>query len=46
MTWSAHHIVEPRFRAAIAEFLEREAGWVETYAGEVRRHVPYRKAPP
>ncbi len=46
LTWSAHHIVDPRFRAAIAEFLEREAGWVETYAGEVRRHVPYRKAPP
>ncbi len=46
LTWSAHHIVDPRFRAAIGEFLEHEADWVETYAGEVRQHVPYRKAPP
>ncbi|EQD53977.1 protein containing DUF482, partial [mine drainage metagenome] len=46
LTWSAHHIVEPRLRTAIAHFLEHEADWVEAYAGEVRRHVPYRKAPP
>ena len=46
LTWSAHHIVEPHLRSAIARFLEHEADWVEAYAGEVRRHVPYRKAPP
>ena len=46
LTWSAHHIVEPHLRSAIAHFLEHEADWVEAYAGEVRRHVPYRKAPP
>lgn len=42
LTWSAHHIVDPQFRGAIAEYLMREAGAVEAYALEVQAHVPYR----
>jgi predicted N-acyltransferase len=45
LTWSAHHILDTDFRAAIAEFLAHEADWVDAYAGEVGRHVPFRKAP-
>ncbi len=44
LTWSAHEILDERFRQAIGEYLEREADWVEDYVGEVREHVPYRKA--
>ncbi len=44
LTWSAHQILDGRFRQAIGEYLEREADWVEDYVGEVREHVPYRKA--
>ena len=44
LTWSAHDILNAPFRAAIGEYLEREADWVEGYVGEVRAHVPYRKA--
>ncbi len=46
LTWSAHDILDTRFRAAIGEYLEREAGWVDDYVGEVREHVPYRKESP
>jgi uncharacterized protein len=42
ITWSAHYIADPQFRAAIAEYLEREAAAVESYADEVQGHVPYR----
>ncbi len=42
LTWSAHYIVDPQFRQAIAEYLVREAGAVEAYALEVQGHVPYR----
>ena len=44
LTWSAHDIRDVRFRAAIGEYLEREADWVEGYVGQVREHVPFRKA--
>ena len=43
LTWSAHEIRDRRFRAAIGEYLEREAEWVDGYVGEVRAHVPFRK---
>lgn len=46
LTWSAHHILDGRFRTAIGEYLQREADCVEAYAGEVRQHVPYRKVRP
>lgn len=42
ITWSAHYIADPQFRAAIAQYLEREAEAVENYADEVQGHVPYR----
>jgi uncharacterized protein len=42
-TWSAHHIAEPRFRDAIAEFLQREQPAVEAYAEDVAAHTPFRR---
>jgi uncharacterized protein len=42
ITWSAHFIADVDFRAAIAEYLEREGAAVEAYAQEVQSHVPYR----
>jgi len=42
LTWSAHYIADARFRAAIGDYLEREADAVDSYAAEVQRHVPYR----
>lgn len=43
ITWSAHHIADADFRAAIAEYLEREGAAVDAYALEVQGHVPYRE---
>jgi predicted N-acyltransferase len=45
LTWSAHHIGDRRFRAAVRDFLVREAAAVDAYASEVGAHVPYRRAP-
>ncbi|MEN9527027.1 MAG: hypothetical protein RLY56_978 [Pseudomonadota bacterium] len=42
-TWSAHRIVEPRFRAAIADYLAREKIGVEQYAAGIAEHVPYKQ---
>jgi uncharacterized protein len=42
LTWSAHFIADPRFRAAIADYLAQEGAAVEAYAHEVQAHVPYR----
>ena len=42
ITWSAHYIADPQFRAAISEYLEREGAAVEAYALELQAHVPYR----
>jgi predicted N-acyltransferase len=42
ITWSAHYIADPDFRAAIGEYLTREATLIEAYALEVQAHVPYR----
>ena len=42
-THSAHFIFEPRFRAAIADYLEREREAVERYAAGIAEHVPYRE---
>ncbi len=44
LTWSAHQIRDEAFRTAIGEYLQRESDWVDGYVGEVRTHVPYRKA--
>ena len=42
-TWSMHWIVDPRFRAAIADYLEREGEDREDYARFIDAHVPYKK---
>ena len=42
-TWSMHWIVDPRFRAAIADYLEREGEDREEYARFIDAHVPYKK---
>jgi predicted N-acyltransferase len=42
ITWSGHHIADERFRAAIGDYLRREAASVDDYAAAVRSHVPYR----
>lgn len=42
-TWSAHHIIEPAFRTAIADFLEREIRMVDAYMQEANRHLPFRQ---
>jgi hypothetical protein len=42
LTWSGHFISDLQFRAAIADYLRREAAAVDAYALEVQGHVPYR----
>ncbi len=42
ITWSAHYIADRRFRAAVEDFLVREAPAVEAYADEIREHAPFR----
>jgi predicted N-acyltransferase len=41
-TWSTHWIVDPRFRAAIGDYLQREGEDREDYARFISAHVPYR----
>ncbi len=43
-THSRHWIADPRFRAAIADFLRRETPLVQAYMAEMERHSPYRMA--
>jgi predicted N-acyltransferase len=43
-TWSAHWIVDPRFRAAIGDYLRREGLHMDEYAREIEKHVPFRDA--
>lgn len=43
LTWSAHWIEDPVFRAAIARYLQDEHGLVLDYCGEMRRYVPYKE---
>lgn len=45
-THSAHRIADPRFRAAIKDYLQREREAVERYASDIGDHVPYRDPPP
>ncbi|MED5535173.1 MAG: GNAT family N-acetyltransferase [Pseudomonadota bacterium] len=42
-TWSNHWILDPEFRQAVAQFLDREKMHVDTYMNELTDHVPYRK---
>ncbi len=42
-TWSAHYIVDPGFRAAVADFLERERQGVAQDQLTLGEHTPFRK---
>jgi predicted N-acyltransferase len=42
-TWSAHHIVHPGFRAAVANFLERERAGVTADRNYLAERTPFRK---
>jgi predicted N-acyltransferase len=42
-TWSAHHIVHPGFRAAVADFLERERAGVTADRNYLAERTPFRK---
>ncbi len=43
-TWSAHHIVHPGFRAAVADFLEREGAGVAQDQLVLGERTPFRRA--
>lgn len=45
-TWSAHWLVDPRFRDAIARHLEYEGPAMEDYYAELMAHSPYRAPSP
>ena len=42
-TWSAHYIVHPGFREAVADFLERERAGIAANQLHLGRHTPFRK---
>ena len=42
-TRSYHYVRNNAFRDAIAEFLAREAGWLDDYRDELLQHSPYRR---
>jgi uncharacterized protein len=44
-TWSAHWIADPRFRDAIADFLERESEHIDHYVDELSSHKAYKQQP-
>jgi predicted N-acyltransferase len=41
-TWSAHWIAHPRFRNAIADFLQRETPGMQHYIEELTSHSPFK----
>jgi predicted N-acyltransferase len=43
-SWSLHWIVDTRFRAAIADYLQREGLHVDAWSREIEAHVPFRDA--
>lgn len=42
-TRSFHLVRDERFRGAIAQYLERESGWLDKYRGELAAHEPFRR---
>ena len=42
-TWSAHYIVHPGFRAAVADFLDRERQGVAQDRLYLAEHAPFKK---
>jgi uncharacterized protein len=45
-TYSAHYIVDPSLRRAIADYLVRERQYVDASVEELAEGAPFRKAPP
>jgi len=45
-TYSAHYILDPNFREAIDDYLERERQHVEWEKQAIAEHAPFRKAGP
>jgi uncharacterized protein len=45
-TYSAHYIVNPSLRRAIADYLVRERKYVDAAGEELAEYAPFRKAPP
>ena len=43
ITWSLHHLVEPAFQRAVAEFCQEEAVAVAAYQAEARTLLPFRQ---
>lgn len=43
LTYSAHHLTDPRFQAAVDDFLARERPAVQAYAQELTAEGPYRE---
>jgi uncharacterized protein len=43
LTYSAHYIVDPALRRAIAEYLTRERAYVQEAGEELAEHAPFRK---
>ncbi len=43
LTCSSHWIAEPRFRAAIADFLQRERPGIKTYQQDCATYLPFRQ---
>lgn len=41
-TFSAHHLNEPAFADAVANFLQREQGGIENYIDELNEHSPFK----
>lgn len=41
-TYSAHYLNEPAFANAVAHFLEREQGGIESYIDELKEHSPFK----
>lgn len=44
-TWSLHWIADPKFRHAIARFLERETLAMEAHIAELEARSPYKQSP-
>jgi uncharacterized protein len=44
LTWSAHHVSDPRFRDAIAQALRQEGSAIDAYASQINDHTPFRRA--
>ena len=42
-TWSAHWLAHPAFADAIERFLQREAGGIDAYLGELNEHNPFKQ---